>query len=38
MKKNAPRIDYDADSDIRSYKRYKAKKEFESALNNEIKK
>jgi hypothetical protein len=36
-KKHSQRI-YDANSDIRSYKCYKAKKEFESAFNDEIKK
>jgi hypothetical protein len=35
-KKHVFRIDYDDDSDIRIYKRFKAKKEFESALNDEI--
>jgi hypothetical protein len=37
-KKYAQRIDYNANSDIRNYKHFKAKKEFESALNDEIKK
>jgi hypothetical protein len=37
-KKHAHKTNYDADSDIRIYKRFKAKKEFESALNDQIKK
>jgi hypothetical protein len=37
-KKHAQWTDYDVYSDIHSYKRYKSKKEFESAVNDEIKK
>jgi hypothetical protein len=36
-KKHVHRIYYEADSNIRSYKHFKAKKEFESALNDEKK-
>jgi hypothetical protein len=36
IKKYAQRTQYDADSDICSYKCYKTKKGFESALNYEI--
>jgi hypothetical protein len=36
-KKQADKIDYDVDSGIRSFKRYKAKKEFESGITDEIK-
>jgi hypothetical protein len=38
QKKHAQKTDYDTDSDIRSNKHYKAKKEFEYALNDEIEK
>jgi hypothetical protein len=36
-KKHSHSTDYDVDCDIHSYTRYKAKKEFESVLNDEIK-
>jgi hypothetical protein len=37
-KKHVHRIDYDCNCDIRTYTHYKSKKEFEYAVNDEIKK
>jgi hypothetical protein len=37
-KKHIQRMDNDANSDIQSYKHFKAKKDFEFPLNDEIKK
>jgi hypothetical protein len=37
-KKHVQRIAYDVHSDIQSYKCFKAKKKFDSALNDESKK